>query len=366
MAREDQPPYSDDFWTVNAPPGEPPPEAPPAGAPSPTVPEAPPGTTVDAGGNVVSGQPLPLPTTGPAPPPPAGGPWNSPNPAKKEQPNLSARAFLEQLLRAGNSPQEASQRTNQQYGLTTGGEAYYDASRGIVAAPGGGYFSTGAGGWQYAPGDSAGGGGGAGNRYGGFTTPPGFYGSNPNAPTPYEAPPWTGGNFVEPALPTALQTPYHLPTQAELEASPGYQARLNATIQGQQRSAAARGSVLSGGSQVELGRQVQDYASNEYGNLVGQSLSARGQQFGEYQTGRGNLFQDYQTKYGQYLDQANLGQQAYQNRYGAYMNDNARTLSDYLTNVGTQRNWQGDYWNRLKDLRDPGANLSGNSYKPPQ
>lgn len=355
--REDQaPPFTDDFWTVNAPPGEPPPT--PAGTmPSPGVPEGP-GVP-----NPYDVGPTPTPTP-PAPPP--AGPWNSPNPAKQERPNLSARDFLEQLLRAGNSPQEAVTRTNQQYGLRTGGEAVWDASRGIVEAPGGGYFSTGPEGWKYAPGDSAGGGGSAGNRYGGFTTPPGFYESNPNAPTPYAAPPWTGGNFVEPTLPTALQTPYALPTLEQLKASPGYQARLDATIQAQQRAAAARGSVLSGGSQIELGRQVEDYASNEYGALVGQGLAARGQQVGEAQQQRGNLFQDYQTKYGQFLDSANLGQQAYQNRYGAYMQDNARTLTDYLTNVSTQRNFQGDYWNRLKDLRDPGANLAGNSYKPPQ
>jgi len=244
------------------------------------------------------------------------------------------------------------------------------------------------------PPEGAGGGGGG---YGGFTTPPAVYTSNPTAPTPPPTPQWTGGNFVEPAMPAALQTPYTLPprpgvlqtpytlpTEAELRASPGYQARLDAATQAQQRSAAARGSVLSGGSQIELQRTGQDYASNEYGNLVGQTLGARaqnvgeynnlvgqtlgarGQNVGEYQTTRGNLFQDYQAKYGQFLDQANLGQQSYQNRYGAYMQDNARTLTDYLTNVNTQRGFQTDYWSRLRDLRDPGVSLAGNSYKPPQ
>jgi hypothetical protein len=215
----------------------------------------------------------------------------------------------------------------------------------------------------------------------GNTYQPPLYVSNPNAPAPpapmapYVAPVWTGGDFIEPTKPAEIATPYHLPTQAELEASPGYLARMAMGQQALERSAAARGTVLSGGTQKALNRYGQDYASNEYGNLVGQTLAARTENVGEYNTGRTNAFQDYLTKYGQFVDRSNAEfgartqniaeqQMNYGNQLGMYNAENARTLNDYLTNTGIQRTSANDYWQRLLDLYSPGAQLAGGSYKP--
>jgi hypothetical protein len=52
--------------------------------------------------------------------------------------------------------------------------------------------------------------------------------------------------------------------------SPGYEARIAEGQKGIERSAAARGSVLSGSALKGLERFSQDYASNEYNNFLDQ------------------------------------------------------------------------------------------------
>jgi hypothetical protein len=160
------------------------------------------------------------------------------------------------------------------------------------------------------------------------------------APAPYTSTPWTGGDYTPPPLPTELQTPFVAPTQSELEASAGYGSRLAAGLQGMNRSAAARGTVLSGGTQKALARYGQDYASNEYGNFYGQRLNTR---------------QNAANEYGQAV---NVGQGTYQNRFGAYQANNQRTLTDYLTNTQTRRNYETDLWGRHRDLYDGGLRAS--------
>lgn len=55
---------------------------------------------------------------------------------------------------------------------------------------------------------------------------------------------------------------------ADFQADPGYQFRLSEGQKALERSAAARGGLISGGSQKELQRYGQDYASGEYGNWL--------------------------------------------------------------------------------------------------
>jgi hypothetical protein len=210
-------------------------------------------------------------------------------------------------------------------------------------------------------GSSGGGGGGGSSSGGGWTAPQGppssgfgaappTYASDPNAPQyqplpTYVAPTWTGGDFVN-------------PSEEDLKSSPGYQARLDQLIKTKTRQAAAQGTVLSGGTLVALDRAGQDYASNEY------------------QTFRNNALDAYKQKYAQFTDaagmdlnartvNANQNQATFANRTQTYNTGNARTLSDYLTNVTAQRNAELDYWNRLNDVNQTGSNLAGSSYKAP-
>lgn len=184
---------------------------------------------------------------------------------------------------------------------------------------------------------------------GGFGGTPTPYASDPNAPTytplaPYVAPTWTGGDYVP-------------PTQAELEASPGYQTRLSDRLRGDTRRYAAQGTILNGGTLRALDRSGQDYAQNEYQAL------------------RNNTLEDYKTRYGQFQDAAGMTLAArtvnagdanttFQNRTQTYTGGNTRTLSDYLTNLTSKRNSELDYWNRLMDLTKTGAATAGGSYKP--
>lgn len=215
----------------------------------------------------------------------------------------------------------------------------------------------------------------------GFGAPPNPYASNPNAPTPPDAPavPASLANPYAPATwtgtaPTAPNfTPFVKPTQSDLENSPGYLSRLTAGVRAGDMSAAAHGSVLNGGTQKATNRYAQDYASNEYGNLFNQDLTLNQVNNGYLQTG----FNDASGAYATDLNQFNVGNQAsfaarqqtqnefqqnvvaptqtaFQNKYASYLNDNARTLQDYLTNYNVQHTADTDYWGRLKDVSNSG------------
>jgi hypothetical protein len=161
-------------------------------------------------------------------------------------------------------------------------------------------------------------------------------------PPTYTAPTWQGG-----APPTATPlAQYSAPTQTQLEATPGYQARFTQGERAIEAGAAARGTILSGGTQKALARYGQDYASNEYNNAVGQGLAITGANNNATQTGFGNAFANYQARYGQFTDAANMG------------------FNAFNTNVANTRNANTDYWTRLNDLYSTGAGLANNSYKP--
>jgi len=137
-----------------------------------------------------------------------------------------------------------------------------------------------------------------------------------STPTPYASEAWTGGDFKD-------------PTMADVQAMPGYQTRLDAGLLATNRSAAANGTILNGGTQKALARYGQDYGENAF------------------QTARGNAFQSYATRYGQFQD------------------NNQRKLGDYTVNTANKRNSENDYWSRLRDLYSTGASTAAGSYKPP-
>ena len=66
-------------------------------------------------------------------------------------------------------------------------------------------------------------------------------------------------------------------SMADFQKDPGYEFRLSEGLKGLDRSAAARGGMISGAALKAAGRYGQDYASNEYGNA-----------FNRYQINRSN------------------------------------------------------------------------------
>ena len=197
------------------------------------------------------------------------------------------------------------------------------------------------------PGPTGGGGGGPiGPPTSGFGAYPSAYQSNPNAPQyspmpTYRPPTWTGGDFVN-------------PTEADLHAMPGYQSQLDAGLQARERSAAAQGTVLSGGTQKALTRYGTDYANTNYQTLRNNTLDAYKQRYSQFTDKAG-------MDLGARTVNANEHQNTFQNNMNAYTAGNARTLTDFLTNLNAKRNAENDYWAHLNDVSGTGAQLAGGS-----
>lgn len=83
---------------------------------------------------------------------------------------------------------------------------------------------------------------------------------------------------------------FDAPTGLTEENDPGYQARLALGQQGVERSAAARGTLLTGGTLKDINDYAQNQASNEFGNVYNRALQT-------YQTQYGQAAQDYNTNF---------------------------------------------------------------------
>lgn len=168
---------------------------------------------------------------------------------------------------------------------------------------------------QYKQRASSNGGGGAGGGTGGGASD--WFSLNAPGSMPSGAP-----TYTLPTRPDAIASPlvapqvtatFTAPTATDLQNSPGYQAGANLVQQGLQRSAAAQGSILNGGTQAALGRALTDYAGTQYGNLYNQYLNT-------YQANTGTQFQN-----------ANLALGTRQLNESAYQNDVNNSLSAFNT-----------------------------------
>lgn len=124
-----------------------------------------------------------------------------------------------------------------------------------------------------------------------------------------------GGDFGSAVTPwtKAFQpsAPFTMPTLQDLQNSPGYQARLDAGLKGVQTSAAAKGTLLTGGTLKGLNQFGQDFASNEYGNLFNQAqqvnTTAYNRGLGEYGLERENFQMNQDRPFNKYKTLADLG-----------------------------------------------------------
>lgn len=138
----------------------------------------------------------------------------------------------------------------------------------------------------------------------------------------FQGPEWTGGDFVDtPWTGGEFQAP-----QLNDTTDPGYSARLAEGQQALQRSAAAKGTLLTPQALKALETFSQDYASGEYGNVYNRAQGEYQQQYGQYLQNRQNNLQDYQQQYGQYTDQFNRALQTAGFNQGA----NAQNFSQAL------------------------------------
>jgi hypothetical protein len=75
-----------------------------------------------------------------------------------------------------------------------------------------------------------------------------------------------------PGLATPWTTPFNAPDNLTEQNDPGFMARMKMGTDAIQRSAAAKGTLLTGGLMKGLDRYAQDYASNEYSNVYNRAL----------------------------------------------------------------------------------------------
>lgn len=156
-----------------------------------------------------------------------------------------------------------------------------------------------------------------------------------NAPPGFGAPPEAFGETYSAGTytPPTFTEPFVAPTADSLSTDPGYQARLAATQRGAERTAAARGSILSGGFVGEtLPRKLGEFASNEYGNAFRRA------------------FDTYQQRYGQFSDAAAREAEAFRTNETGKLNQFSTRYRSYQDLVAGRRQSEIDRWNREMEL----------------
>lgn len=155
----------------------------------------------------------------------------------------------------------------------------------------------------------------------GTSTPSGSFGSLAQGwNTPFQSP----GNFQAPTMDDAMN-------------SPGFQFRLKEGLDALQRSAAAKGTLLTGGTLKDINSWAQDYASNEYDKVYGRALGENQLQYGrawnEYGMDRDSFYQNQDNLFNRNFSLAQLGQQA-TGQLGAYGSSYTQQANDLMTGAG--------------------------------
>lgn len=160
----------------------------------------------------------------------------------------------------------------------------------------------------------------------------------------YGAPPsgfgesYSAGSYSPPQF----QEKFVAPTVDDLLKDPGYQSRMEASQRGFERSAAAKGSILSGGFVGRtLPRALQTEASNEYSNTFQRA------------------FDTYRQRYGQFSDQANREANAFAANEQAKLSQYQQRYTSYQDLVSQRRQAEEDRWRREMDLAQLGLGGAG-------
>jgi hypothetical protein len=99
-----------------------------------------------------------------------------------------------------------------------------------------------------------------------------------------------GSGVAQGSLTQPYGQTFTAPTGLTEQNDPGYQARLALGTDAIQKSAAARGSVVTGGTAKALDTYGQDYASNEYGNVYNRALNTFNSNQNTYNTNQTNQY----------------------------------------------------------------------------
>ncbi len=149
-------------------------------------------------------------------------------------------------------------------------------------------------------------------------------------------------------------TPFQQP-QLNDTTDPGYHARFNLGKEGMEASAAARGTLLTGGFQKDLAQFAQDYASSEYDKIYGRRLGEYNNAYGIYR----NNANDQYNRLSQYANTGYNAANALSNSGDAY----GRTVAGVYNTQGqnqadTTRANQQNNNDMLGGLADIGVGLA--------
>jgi hypothetical protein len=147
-----------------------------------------------------------------------------------------------------------------------------------------------------------------------------------NAPAPFQY-----GQFQMPAA-------FQAPTAEQAAQTPGYQFALQQAMNAMQSSAAAKGTLLTGGTQKDLANYAQGLASQTYQQTYNNALTG-------YQTNLSNALGAYQTNYATSL--------------GAYNTNYNNAFQNYLQNYNQFQTNQANQYNRLMGISNLGAQMTG-------
>lgn len=168
----------------------------------------------------------------------------------------------------------------------------------------------------------------------------------------------------------SLVTPYSgtftAPTDITMQNDPGYQARLKLGTDAIQKSAAAKGSVVTGGTAKALDTYAQDYASNEYNNVYNRALTDYTTKYNAYNTDQNNQFNRLAALSGTGQTAANqlaTSGQAASNNVSSNLLNTAQNVGQQINNAGaaTASGYvgQGNAWsNGLSGVGNNVSNLA--------
>lgn len=169
-----------------------------------------------------------------------------------------------------------------------------------------------------------------------------------NAPGPgqYTTPGGQPGNYSVPTNTLGTYTPavwteqFNAPTEADLLASPGFEASQQAATTALERSAAAKGNILSGGfAGVALPRALGQLAGQTYQQLYNNAFATYQQRYQAFQDANANNAQAYGLNASNYQNSVN-------NALAAF---NAN-LNNYQTGVNNSLNQYNTRYNAYQDL----------------
>lgn len=144
--------------------------------------------------------------------------------------------------------------------------------------------------------------------------------------------------------PGAFEGPgaFKAPTMADIANDPGYQFRLKAGQDALERSAAARGTLLTGGTAKDLAGYQQELASQEYDKIYGRASSEYdreyNRQFGEYQTEYNRQFGEWNAESQRRMQE---NQQLWDRSLQSYQLNYNRLFGEHQQNYGQARDAYG-------------------------